>query len=249
MVLGRLLSKSDGIILLEMIDEGLKCSNETDFKTLIGRLSQLIPYEYALSALAQMNFDNSVRSYDIININYPTEWLALYFKKDFYKIDPIVIENFDSFRLQYWADTYRTRAKPKEFVSIAEDFGLNGGYTFGVANPGKKRGSLFSISGRSIEKDTRAEVILQHLIPHFHQALCRVLTKKKSQQTVSITLREKEILCWLTKGKSSWDISHILGISERTVNFHIYNIMQKLDAVNRLQAVATAVQLGFVDIG
>lgn len=59
--------------------------------------------------------------------------------------------------------------------------------------------------------------------------------------------REKEVLNWLKKGKTSWDISVILCISERTVNFHIKNIMQKLDAVSRIHAVAKAIERGLIN--
>ena len=65
---------------------------------------------------------------------------------------------------------------------------------------------------------------------------------------VILSPREIEVLQWLKVGKSSWDISEILHISERTVNFHIRNIMQKLDAVNRTQAVAVAIEKGLIDI-
>ncbi len=61
-----------------------------------------------------------------------------------------------------------------------------------------------------------------------------------------LSKREKEILNWLKKGKTSWDISVILGISQNTVNFHVYNIMRKLGIVNRPQAVAVATHLGLI---
>lgn len=64
---------------------------------------------------------------------------------------------------------------------------------------------------------------------------------------VVLSVREKEVLDWLKHGKSSWDISTILGISERTVNFHVYNVMRKLEAVNRPQAVAVAARLGLIN--
>jgi len=62
-----------------------------------------------------------------------------------------------------------------------------------------------------------------------------------------ISRREKEVLDWLKDGKSSWDISVILGISERTVYFHVSNIMNKLGASNRSQALSIATRLGLVD--
>jgi DNA-binding CsgD family transcriptional regulator len=43
-------------------------------------------------------------------------------------------------------------------------------------------------------------------------------------------------------------MSVILDISERTVNFHVYNIMRKLGATNRPQAVAVAASLGLIRI-
>jgi DNA-binding NarL/FixJ family response regulator len=63
---------------------------------------------------------------------------------------------------------------------------------------------------------------------------------------VALSMREKEVLNWLKKGKSSWDISTILNISESTVNYHITNIMQKLNAVSRTQAVAVAIERGLI---
>ncbi len=65
--------------------------------------------------------------------------------------------------------------------------------------------------------------------------------------TGKLSHREKEVLKWLKKGKTSWDISVILCISERTVNFHIKNIMQKLDAVSRTHAVVKAIEMGLID--
>jgi PAS domain S-box-containing protein len=67
-------------------------------------------------------------------------------------------------------------------------------------------------------------------------------TLKSSFAGRSLSLREKEILGWIMQGKSTWDISTILKISERTVKFHVDNIMKKLSAVNRTQAVAIALR-------
>ncbi|MBL7049702.1 MAG: response regulator [Nitrospira sp.] len=57
-----------------------------------------------------------------------------------------------------------------------------------------------------------------------------------------LSSREKEVLNWLKLGKSSADISLILGISSRTVDFHVNNIMKKFDVISRIHAVALAVK-------
>ena len=61
-----------------------------------------------------------------------------------------------------------------------------------------------------------------------------------------LTNREKEVLKWLKEGKRSWDISRILHISRNTVNFHIKNLLEKLNVVNRTQAVSEAMRQGII---
>ncbi len=62
-----------------------------------------------------------------------------------------------------------------------------------------------------------------------------------------MTPREFECLYWLSRGKTTAEISPLLKISERTVNFHIANICEKLGAANRTQAIAKAVSLKLID--
>ncbi len=56
----------------------------------------------------------------------------------------------------------------------------------------------------------------------------------------SLTPRETEVLKWMKNGKTNWEIAVILGITERTVKFHITNILAKLNASTRSHAVALA---------
>ncbi|MBV9884583.1 MAG: hypothetical protein JO276_16360 [Sphingomonadaceae bacterium] len=53
--------------------------------------------------------------------------------------------------------------------------------------------------------------------------------------------REREALALVAEGKTDWEVSVILGISEATARFHIDNARRKLGAVNRAQAVAKLV--------
>lgn len=249
MFFNKLLSKRDAITLLELIHTSLLCSNEEDLKELVNRLHEVISYDFAVSGAARTDNHGNILSYKIINLNYPADWLKLYAEKEFYKIDDIVKENFTSFNLQRWKDTFRKRSTSKEFVFHAEDFGLQDGFTHGQKTPTGNTGSLLSISGNSVEYNTRTEMILELVVPHFHQVITRITNQQSKNNIPPLSKREIEVLNWLQQGKSSWDISMILHISERTVNFHINNIKQKLDVVNRLQAVSVAVQQGLIGIG
>ena len=57
---------------------------------------------------------------------------------------------------------------------------------------------------------------------------------------LKITRREAEVLFWVAKGKTDWEIAQILHISERTVNKHLEQIYRKLEVNNRTAATAKA---------
>ena len=58
----------------------------------------------------------------------------------------------------------------------------------------------------------------------------------------SLTRREGECLGWCAEGKSYWETAVILGISERTVSFHMEAVRGKLNAGSNAHAVAIAVR-------
>ena len=57
-----------------------------------------------------------------------------------------------------------------------------------------------------------------------------------------LTPRQLEILNSLSRGYSNAEIAEVFGINEFTVREHVANIMAKLDASNRAEAVATALR-------
>lgn len=62
-----------------------------------------------------------------------------------------------------------------------------------------------------------------------------------------LTERELETLTWAARGKSSGDVAVILGISERTVNFHLDNAMRKVGVATRVQAAVKCAMLGIIN--
>jgi len=62
----------------------------------------------------------------------------------------------------------------------------------------------------------------------------------------SLSDRELEVLRWISEGKTNWEISKILRISERTVKFHVQNTLCKFGTTRRSQAVGVAMSLGLM---
>ena len=61
-----------------------------------------------------------------------------------------------------------------------------------------------------------------------------------------LTLRQIEVLCLLSQGKSNKEIAHALEIAERTVRAHLTELFHALHVGTRINAVLRAQQLGLV---
>jgi len=62
-----------------------------------------------------------------------------------------------------------------------------------------------------------------------------------------LTHREVEVLRALGEGLSSPEVSEELGITRNTLRTHLHNIMGKLGARSKLEAVLTAIRMGIVE--
>lgn len=63
-------------------------------------------------------------------------------------------------------------------------------------------------------------------------------------------LTPQEVACleWCKEGKTNWEIGGILGISEKTVEFHLSNVKKKLGAANKISAVVLGLRHGLISL-
>lgn len=64
----------------------------------------------------------------------------------------------------------------------------------------------------------------------------------------TLTAREIEILQLVAAGHRNKDVAHVLSIQEDTVKFHVRNVMDKLGARDRTEAVVIGVQRGIIQV-
>jgi DNA-binding response OmpR family regulator len=70
--------------------------------------------------------------------------------------------------------------------------------------------------------------------------LARVARSAVWPRQVGLREREVETLTWAARGKTFWEIGEILGLSKRTVEFHLENARRKLGVATRTQALIKA---------
>lgn len=75
---------------------------------------------------------------------------------------------------------------------------------------------------------------------YFHSHILRLNGHDSSKQLI-VSAKELDCLRWTAAGKTAWEASKILGISERTVRFHLNAAREKLSCATTTQAVAKAV--------
>lgn len=67
--------------------------------------------------------------------------------------------------------------------------------------------------------------------------------EERLARAFNISLREAEVLLWLTHGKSNKEIAEILQLSPRTINKHLEQIFEKLGIENRTAAATMSVRV------
>ncbi len=133
----------------------------------------------------------------------------------------------------------------RKFFSEASEFGINSGISFPYRSMTNEYGALaVSVSDNYKESDLSNPKNLFGL-----QVLGATLfdfykLKTKKENTKVLTNREKECLQWVAVGKTSWEIAIIIGVTERTVGFHIQNATTKMNTVSRTNAAIIAILNG-----
>ena len=91
-----------------------------------------------------------------------------------------------------------------------------------------------------LEEETAIAHEVRALGQYFHQHMLRIFGRA-NERAMAISDREVACLKWMAAGKTAWEVGTILGISERTVRFHLNAAREKLQCTTTTQAVARAV--------
>lgn len=184
--------------------------------------------------------------------SYPGSWAREYIEHRYEDIDPVVGLARSSQRSFQW--DRRTLRLPstsqQRFFAEAAKFGIHSGVTVPIRG-GFGRFAAFTLAGnmhREVERRPTDVMDLLQLAGLYYHA--HVYSKLQLGLTrladAPLTQRERQCLSWAARGKKMPETAQILGITTRTVVFHLENARLKLNASTVTQAVAEAARRGFI---
>lgn len=147
-----------------------------------------------------------------------------------------------------WRAVWNAAQTPmaRKAADLFNSFGFADGITVPVAVPPRQ----FDLVGIALPVEVTAHPPLVSAIAFACQSVWWKSAEARAEQTprTLLTPREAQVLHWIQQGKSNRDIGTITDLSERAVEFHVANVLRKLDAGTKLVAVLNAIRLGLLPL-
>ena len=199
--------------------------------------------------------DNDERMYVFTTL--PREWVIRYDQNAYVECDPRVVASFDNALPLVWdqVSEHNRNARTDAFLADAAGHGVASGVAFPVYATYPSR-NLVALNSPApvIAKERRDEItrMLGEIVlfgQYFHELFVKGVIERglaPLSEGAPLSSREKHCLQLASHGLTSPEIATRLGIVDRTVNFHFANILSKLAARNRHEAIAKAAGLGIL---
>lgn len=108
--------------------------------------------------------------------------------------------------------------------------------------------AVFRSAAASSEQETPGDDDRQTFLTRisYFVMTSELLKQMVPEASVRLSKQEREVIWWTAEGKTTAEISVIMGLSVRTVTFHIGNVVKKLNASNKTAAAVRAAVLGLL---
>lgn len=236
-------------LLCDAHDALERAQNSDELRVEIEKFARQSGFEHFVYALT-ISAPSLKPQHYIIN-GFPPEWHERYLERGYFKVDPVIHYAQNSSLPAVWNDQRFHTCQSREFWEEARALGLGDGMSFAVHGQPGVTGIMSLSRDKPLDLPSAELAALigraQMFASMLHHAVVRIdLPKLLPEQNIAMTPRERECLKWSADGKTAWEIGQILSITERTVVFHMNNVIQKLGASNKTQAIVRAVTLRLV---
>lgn len=177
----------------------------------------------------------------ILAHSWSKEWGDRYRSQNYFWADPVSRFSLAHHRPFTWVEARAgspdTRVA-RQIASEATNVGMVDGLGFPLADPTSVQSVVSLSSDKTVDLPHSARGLL-HMVCIYCEMHAVELTKAADRQG-HLTPKEKEILQWMAAGKSRWETSRILSVSDRTVETHLKNASQRLGTSSTTQTIALA---------
>jgi len=221
-----------------------------------GELQSILPHGAFIGGLGQID-PTGIRPSLVVSASFPCEYLAFIRGQDKPFLTPVVQRWLQTGKPQVHAISDDQGEMSEPWLSAMKASGLQNIISHGVYDSSHRFASYFSFHQVPLSLGESQKQLLELVVPGMHTALLRIHRRSLSEECATsgtlkpdkLSRREKEILLWICKGKTNYEIAAILGISYKTAKNHVQSILIKLRVNNRAQAAAKAIELKLCDIG
>lgn len=183
--------------------------------------------------------------------NYPEEWAVWFDRERLGLTDPVHRASQRTSAGFIWHNVSKMielRASDRDVFFRAKRHGIGDGLTIPAHVPGDAHGSCSFAWRKGQIADRRALVAAQSVSNFAFEAARRVhspiiLPRRR------LTDRQREVLRWSARGKTDWEISKIMEISEPTVLEHMRNARGRYDVTSRTPLAVRALFDGTLHFG
>ncbi|MBB1228685.1 transcriptional regulator [Pantoea vagans] len=183
-------------------------------------------------------------------INNNPEWFDIYLERKYQFIDPVIIQSLRCIEDFFWENNVILSGGYNLTRIFNESFQYNifQGQTFPLHDYLNNLALLSIISQKDagIDMEKNRSKIVSFLI-NLHQKTLNLYSQHHQKKNVFLSPRERQILKWVGAGKTYAEVAVILSIAERTVKFHMGNVMKKLGVNNATHAVKLGTELRLLD--
>lgn len=214
-----------------------------------------ISLAFELHSFAYLFVPRVIKSQVGLISNYPRAWTDYYLSRRYEQVDPVIYtarRSTGPFRWGPEAWHGELDDRQRELLEEAAHFGIRSGFTIPIHDSVSRFAAVTFAADQDQSRFNSAIIrhqsALRLLAILFHSKARMRLVPNRFVAGTLLSPREYECLEWAAKGKSTWEIGRILGIAQRTVEFHLDNVRAKLDVKTITQAVAklaATVQVAF----
>jgi len=185
----------------------------------------------------------------ILHDGWSSEWFTRYESEGHFPHDPCAARSRLSAAPFFWHQLPIEGLTPRSRLVMDEaaEFGMKDGFCVPIHVPLAGPAVVTAASDR-LEVPPGAMPLIETLCVHLFRKVSGWENRSDKDEISPLTPRERELLQWSAQGKTTEDISCILGIATHTVESHHRNIRDKLDAINIVHAVVKALRRDEIQI-